>query len=78
MMVLEMAPGIFDGVELRRVGRKLEEMDSRVLFLPPENLLSPMGAQPIPDHEDVAPLEVELELLQEGHAFDAAYVLAWM
>lgn len=77
-MVFQVPPGILDGIELRGVGRELEEMDSGVLFFPAENLLSPMSAKAIPDHKDLAPGKVELELLQESHAFDAAHVLTWV
>ena len=37
-----------------------------------------MGTEPIPDYEDMTARKVELELLEEGYAFSAADVLAWV
>lgn len=42
--------------------------------LPAENFPAPMSPEAIPDYENVAPREVELELLQEGDALGAADV----
>jgi hypothetical protein len=47
-----------------------------MLLLPALDLLSPVGAESIPDHNDVAPREIELELLKEGYAFSGTHILS--
>jgi hypothetical protein len=51
-------------------------MDSRMLLIPSLDLLSPVGAKSIPDHDDVACGIIELELLKEGDALSATHVLS--
>lgn len=53
-------------------------MESWMPLLPPLNLLSPMGTESIPNHNDVAAWVIELELLKEGHAFRGTHILSRM
>ncbi len=78
LVVFQISPGIFDRIQLRRVGRQLIEVEAGVFFRPALNLLSPVGAQAIPNHKYMPAGKIELELLQERHALGAANIFPWV
>ena len=64
-ILFKIAPGVFDGVQFRRVGRQEEGMNGGGVVQERHDGLGPMGFEPVPDKDDGLWVELLAKLAQE-------------
>jgi hypothetical protein len=75
-MEFDISPRVLNWIELGRVRRELEALDSWIFLDPTTHFLTPVCAEAVPNDENMSPRIVQLQLFQESDALDGANIFS--